>query len=559
MAGIMILGEAGELVEIVAPHYSVKTVASAEEALNAVSGGAVEAVVVSMTKENVELIPVLSQTPSGRIPALVITDGNLEHERRALEMGANDFISKPYHEKLVLNRIKNALNGTDNAWDKAFGEAQGIEIQKLQKAMDMDPLTGLLNRSSFYKQGAELLKNTDKPYFVVYFDISCFKVLNDLFNMETGDLVLSTAGYYFPSVIGDTGLAARFEADHFVLLIEKDKLDIERILYDLDNHIETLGINHTIRFFAGIYEVTDKTVHIDRMCDGAHIALNKIKGSYGVRYAYYDESLREKMVREQTLVRDMEIALVENQFKIYIQAIYDTSKRRIVSAEALVRWEHPTLNYIPPNQFVPLFEKNGFIVRLDRYVWEEVCKFLRAEWDTFGEVIPVSVNVSRLNFYNRDLLDYLLSLVQKYELEPSMIRLEITETAYMDEPEKIISMIKEFRAHGFAVMMDDFGSGHSSLSMLKNLPVDVLKLDMSFTREAGSSKRVYAILKFIMDLSKALTMDVIVEGVETKDQLDVIASLGCHKIQGYYFGRPMPKDDFMRTLEEQFEREKAVR
>ncbi|MBR3623748.1 MAG: EAL domain-containing protein, partial [Selenomonadaceae bacterium] len=145
------------------------------------------------------------------------------------------------------------------------------------------------------------------------------------------------------------------------------------------------------------------------------------------------------------------------------------------------------------------------------------------------------------------------------ELEPSMIRLEITETAYMDEPEKIISMIKEFRAHGFAVMMDDFGSGHSSLSMLKNLPVDVLKLDMSFTREAGSSKRVYAILKFIMDLSKALTMDVIVEGVETKDQLDVIASLGCHKIQGYYFGRPMPKDDFMRTLEEQFEREKAVR
>ena len=293
------------------------------------------------------------------------------------------------------------------------------------------------------------------------------------------------------------------------------------------------------------------------MCDGAHIALNKIKGSYVTRYAYYDKSLREVVIREQTLVRDMEIALVEKQFKVFMQAIYDTKQKRITAAEALVRWEHPTLGQVPPNDFVPLFERNGFVVRLDRFVWEEVAKFLRAEWDSFGKVIPVSVNVSHLNFYNRDLLDYLLSLVEKYELEPSMIKLEIMETAYMDEPEKIIAMIEEFRAHGFEVMLDDFGSGHSSLSMLKNLPVDVLKIDISFTQEAGSSKRVNAILKFIMNLSEELEMDVIVEGVETKEQLEVIQKLGCHQIQGYYFGKPMPKDDFMRTLDEQFEREKA--
>jgi len=249
--------------------------------------------------------------------------------------------------------------------------------------------------------------------------------------------------------------------------------------------------------------------------------------------------------------------LVENQFKVYMQAIYDTKKKRITAAEALVRWEHPELGQIPPGGFVPLFEKNGLMARLDRYVWEEVSKFLRAEWDEFGEVIPISVNVSHLNFYNRDLLDYLLSLVEKYELEPSMIKLEIMETAYMEEPEKIISMIKEFRACGFEVMLDDFGSGHSSLNMLKNLPIDVVKIDISFTQEAESSKRVNSILKFIMNLSEELQMDVIIEGVETKEQLEAVQKLGGHKIQGYYFGKPMPKDDFMRTLDEQFEREKS--
>lgn len=553
---ILILGEEKELVDILSKNYEVASAKTPEDALNGVSQGGVDAVVIPCSEENLSLVPLLSQGTSGKIPLFVVTDGDKEREKAALDYGATDILNKPFSEKIILNRVKNALSAGDNSWEKAMGKAQELEIQKLQKAMEMDPLTGLLNRSSFYKKCAEILKTSDKNYSVVHFDISCFKVLNDLFGMDTGNLVLTTAGVYFPTIDEDA-LAARFDADHFLLFIETEKLDIDRILYDLDRHIETLNINHKIRFFAGIYNVTDKKIPINSMCDGAHIALNKIKGSYVTRYAYYDKSLREVVIREQTLVRDMEIALIEKQFKVFMQAIYDTKQKRITAAEALVRWEHPTLGQVPPNDFVPLFERNGFVVRLDRFVWEEVAKFLRAEWDSFGKVIPVSVNVSHLNFYNRDLLDYLLSLVEKYELEPSMIKLEIMETAYMDEPEKIIAMIKEFRAHGFEVMLDDFGSGHSSLSMLKNLPVDVLKIDISFTQEAGSSKRVNAILKFIMNLSEELKMDVIVEGVETKEQLEVIQKLGCHQIQGYYFGKPMPKDDFMRTLDEQFEREKA--
>ena len=501
-----------------------------------------------------ELMAVTKHTPGlAETPVVVITDrGNYEGEANAVEMGAADFITKPFHPAVVRRRIKNVLGGHENEWRKALQEVQDQELLEMQHSMEKDSLTGLYNRETFFRKAAELMQsNKDILYDIVYFDISCFKVINDLFHVETGDIVLKTAGFYFPAAIGDGGLCARFEADHFVICVPDSKLDIQRLLLDLDNGMRSLGINHNILFFAGIYTVHDAFLPVDRMCDWAHMALNKIKGSYVTRYAYYDESMWEVMLREQTLVRDMEIGLYEKQFCVYMQAVYNLEEKKIVSAEALVRWNHPTIGTILPAYFIPLFESNGFIVRLDRYVWEAVCQFLKEQKEKFGKVLPISVNVSRLNFYNLDLLQFLLGLVEKYGLETWMLRLEITETAYMDEPEKIISVIKEFQTHGFIVLMDDFGSGHSSLSMLKNLPVDVLKLDMSFAHEVGHSRRVNAILKFIMSLSRELEMQVIVEGVETKQQLDVVEALGCKDIQGYYFSRPLPSQEFMKVLEEQ--------
>lgn len=501
-----------------------------------------------------ELMAVTKHTPGlAETPVVVITDrGNYEGEANAVEMGAADFITKPFHPAVVRRRIKNVLGGHENEWRKALQEVQDQELLEMQHSMERDSLTGLYNRETFFRKAAELMQsNKDILYDIVYFDISCFKVINDLFHVETGDIVLKTAGFYFPAAIGDGGLCARFEADHFVICVPDSKLDIQRLLLDLDNGMRSLGINHNILFFAGIYTVHDAFLPVDRMCDWAHMALNKIKGSYVTRYAYYDESMWEVMLREQTLVRDMEIGLYEKQFCVYMQAVYNLEEKKIVSAEALVRWNHPTIGTILPAYFIPLFESNGFIVRLDRYVWEAVCQFLKEQKEKLGKVLPISVNVSRLNFYNLDLLQFLLGLVEKYGLETWMLRLEITETAYMDEPEKIISVIKEFQTHGFIVLMDDFGSGHSSLSMLKNLPVDVLKLDMSFAHEVGHSRRVNAILKFIMSLSRELEMQVIVEGVETKQQLDVVEALGCKDIQGYYFSRPLPSQEFMKVLEEQ--------
>ena len=271
------------------------------------------------------------------------------------------------------------------------------------------------------------------------------------------------------------------------------------------------------------------------------------------RYAYYDASMRDQMLQEQMIVRDMNFALQEHQFTIFLQPVYSLVSNHIVSAEALVRWFHPVNGMISPGKFIPVFERNGFIVKLDRFVWEEVCKFLKRQRESGQKLIPVSVNVSRMNFYNLDLLEFLLNLIERYELEPWMLKLEITESAYTDNPHQLTSVIKVFREEGFPVLMDDFGSGYSSLNMLKNLPVDVLKIDMAFVRELEKSARARSILKSIMHLAFDLDMGVVVEGVETKAQVDFLASIGADDIQGYYFSKPLPVPDFIEKLRQDWD------
>ncbi len=544
--------------------YTILAAGSGQEALSVLSSGTVNVILLALEMpgmDGFEFLSLMQRTGKSSEVPVVATLEHIDHESeaKAMEMGAADFITKPYHPTVVRSRVRNVLGRHENEWRKLLQMAQDQEIVEMKRYMDTDTLTGLYNRESFYRKAAEVMKsNNGTLYDIVYLDISCFKVINSLFHMETGDVILKAAGFYLSAAVGESGVCARLEADHFAVCIPDSRLHIEEFLQGLDANIKSLGINHNVRFFAGIYPVQDPFLPVDRMCDWAHMALNKIKGSYVKRYAYYDDSMWEVMLREQTLVRDMEIGLHEKQFRIYMQAVYNMEQKKIVGAEALVRWIHPVIGTILPSYFIPLFERNGFIMRVDRYVWEGVCQLLKEQKDKLGKVIPISVNVSRLNFYNLDLLQFLLDLVEKYELEPWMLKLEITETAYMDEPEKIISVIKEFRTQGFVILMDDFGSGHSSLSMLKNLPVDVLKLDMSFAHEVSHSRRVNAILKFIMSLSRELDMQVIVEGVETKKQLDIVSELGCQDIQGYYFSRPLPADEFMKLLEEQEQEEQRA-
>ena len=535
-------------------EYQILEAENGQEAMAIIEAQPISIVLVDLVMpvmDGFQVLGILKKNDQfAGIPVVVMTANNDgDSEARAMEMGAADFITKPYNPTIVRCRIRNVMAREEIEWRRVAQVAQNRQLMEMHQQIELDSLTGIYNREAFYRRAGDLLQGHAKTlYSIIYLDISCFKVINDLFRIETGNLILKTAAVYFNMFVGETGLSARIEADHFVLCVPTAALDMEKLIAGLDNTIQSLGISHHIHFYAGVYQVDNAFLPVDQMCDRAHMALNKIKGQYMTRYAFYDKGMRDQMIEEQMIVRNMEYALAEGQFGIVLQPVYNLQTRKIIGAEALVRWNHPK-KQISPGKFIPVFESNGFIVNLDRFVWEEACRNLRRQIDAGLKVVPISVNVSRLNFYNNDLLDFLLGLVKKYDIEPRLLKLEITESAYVDNPHQLIALVRAFRGHGFAVLMDDFGSGYSSLSMLKDLPVDVLKIDMAFVREVGRSSRAGAIMESIVELVSRLHMDVVVEGVETQEQVDFLSRIGCQEIQGYYFAKPLDQDTFMGLVE----------
>ena len=531
-------------------EYQILEAENGQEAMSIIEGQLVSIVLVDLVMpimDGFQLLAMMKQNDQyAGIPVVVMTANNDgDSEARAMEMGAADFITKPYNPTIVRCRIRNVMAREEIEWRRVAQVAQNRQLMEMHQYVEKDRLTGIYNREAFYRKAAELMQEHHQTeYSIVYLDISCFKVINDLFRIETGNLILKTAAFYFGVLVGEMGLCARIEADHFVLCMPTNNLDMKQVIAGLDSTIQSLGISHNVLFYAGVYPVDNAFLPIDQMCDRAHMALNRIKGRYMTRFAYYDTAMRDQMIEEQMIVRNMEYALQEGQFFIHLQPIYETTTSEISGAEALVRWRY-NKGLISPGKFIPIFEKNGFIVRLDRFVWEEACKVLRAQIDAGLQPVPISVNLSRLNFYSQDLLEFLQGLIKKYELPTNLLKLEITESAYMDNPHQLIAMVRAFKGQGFSVLMDDFGSGYSSLSMLKDLPVDVLKIDMAFVQEVDKSGRAGAILESIVELGKNLHMDVVVEGVETKDQVEFLSKIGCHHIQGYYFSKPLDKDIFM--------------
>ncbi len=535
-------------------EYTIVEAANGQDAMEVLAAQSVSIVLLDLVMPVMDGFEVLAAMKRNdlyaQIPVIVVTarnDGS--SEERAMEMGAADFIAKPYNPVIVRCRIKNVMARQENEWRKVAQVAQNEQLVEMHRFIEKDALTGIDNRETFYRKTASLLqKNQDIAYNILFFDISCFKVINDMFHLDTGNLVLKTAAIYFQVLAGETGTCGRIESDHFALCLPAAQADMDSIIEGLDSTVQSLGISHNIAFYAGIYPVDNAFLPVDQMCDRANMALHNVKGSYLTRYSYYDKSMRDRMFEEQMIVRDMEFALLERQFCIYLQPVCNLQTDRIVAAEALVRWQHPAQGMIPPDRFISVFERNGFISRLDRFVWTEVCRFIQAQKQRTGTVIPVSVNVSRLHFYATDMLDFLLGLLRTYALEPEMLRLEIDESAYTDNPHQMARCVRELREHGFIVLLDDFGSGYSSLNMLKDLPVDGIKLDRSFVREVGQSARAGTIMEAIVAMVKKLAMGIVVEGVETKDQLEYLASIGCEDMQGYYFSRPLPEKEFVELL-----------
>ena len=290
---------------------------------------------------------------------------------------------------------------------------------------------------------------------------------------------------------------------------------------------------------------------VELLCDRASMAMQEVKGNYITRWNYYNDSLKKSMLVEQELINEMDSALENKEFVVYYQPIVDVKTKKTISAEALVRWQHPKKGMISPGIFIPAFEKNGFITKLDMYVCEEVCRHQRKEKDNNNHVVPVSVNLSRINFYNENLYKEVLGLLAKYELTSDDIKLEITESAYEDNPQDLIVAIHTLQKYGFKVLMDDFGSGYSSLNMLKDCCFDILKIDMKFMDDLEQSERASNIIYTIIQMAKNLEIETVVEGVENEKQYEMLKSMGCDNIQGYYFSKPIPEESFVRRLEKE--------
>ena len=533
--------------------YIIIEAANGKEALDVMEKQPVDIVLLNLVMpvmDGLELLSILKKREKFvDIPVIATTARNEgDSEVRAMEMGAADFITKPYNPTIVRCRVHNVMARLENEWRKLEQAAKDRQILEMRHYIELDSLTGIYNREAFYSKAAALLQSeTEQEYAIVYLDISYFKVINDLFHVETGNLILKTAAAYFKTISANLGVCGRLEADHFALCLPVRTLQMDMLIQGLDDAVNSLSISHSILFYAGVYPVDNVFLPVDQMCDRAHMALNTVKGRYMTRYAHYDTNMRELILEEQMILREMEFALAEKQFQIYLQPVYSLKDKRTVSAEALVRWIHPLKGVISPARFIPIFERNGFIVKLDHFVWEEACKVL-AEQKKAGSVLPISVNVSRVNFYSGDFLDSVMALLQKYDLEPWMLKLEITETAYTENPRQLLSIMRSFQEKGFKVLMDDFGSGYSSLNMLKNVPVDILKVDMGFVQDVENSDRAALIMKSIVQMAEWIHMGVVIEGVETKPQLDFLEEIGCNDIQGYYFSKPLPVDKFKELI-----------
>lgn len=421
------------------------------------------------------------------------------------------------------------------------------EYEMLRKKIQQDELTGIYNRAYFYEEARRRIDNTDEEMCIVLMDITNFKVVNDLFGMETGDKLLCFMAEELTELgSGRNFIVARFNGDHFYMCLSRK--DFEEIDFKkrYKTFLEEIDVTVTYGVFC-VNEQRDLPVNI--MCDRASLAAHDRERKRSEFIRFYSDDERKRIVHEREIENDMEKALEERQFIVYVQPKYNVSNEKIIGGEALVRWLHPQKGMIPPGLFINIFEKNGFIVRLDYYIWEETCKCVAKLKKMGFDNLPVSVNVSRAHFYGKELKDKLQELIQKYDLLPDDIELEITETICAEDPDIIYKRIKELRELGFKIAMDDFGSGYSSLNMLKEVPLDIIKMDLKFLDGGEDVEKGRYILHTLINLAQNMQLKVVVEGVETKEQVEFLRDIGSYYVQGYYYSKPVDIATYEAMLE----------
>ncbi len=486
-----------------------------------------------------ELLALLHDDPNlSRIPVIVLTSERTA-EVKSLQLGAADFIPKPYDmPEVILARVRRSI--------------ELAEDSSIINATENDTLTGLYTKDFFFQHA----RRHDQYYPEIEMDalvlnVNRFHLVNELHGRLFGDTVISSIAGQINRILDDAdGIACRCEADTFFMYIAH-KENYESMMNRIVTELNDITGNSHISLRMGVYQNVDKDIDIEIRFDRATLACNSLRNNYNTGFVIYDDKMHEKELYSNKLIGDMDAGVEEKQFKVYYQPKYDirSNEPMLTSAEALIRWEHPEYGLVGPGSFVPLFEENGLVKKLDHYVWKEAAAQIKRWKDKFGVTIPISVNVSRIDIYDTGLEQKLLDLVHENGLEPHEYLLEITESAYTDDSQQIIDTVKKLREHGFRVEMDDFGAGYSSLNMLAALPIDALKLDMQFIRKITEDEKDFKMVQLMIDIAKFLKIPVIAEGVETKEQYDLLKGAGCDIIQGYYFSKPVPPEEFEKLIE----------
>lgn len=421
-------------------------------------------------------------------------------------------------------------------------------------ALQLDSLRQLQRDEYFLQDMSLYIQQHDPSFFcMVAIDIEHFKLFNKWYGREQGDKLLSEIACFLIQMQDKyDAIACYCGGDRFCILLPNQKALVQEIQTSVTNlllhHTDSSGFLPAF----GVYVISNTSESFTEIYDHAKIALSLIKGNYTTRVKWYEDSMTKRMEDELHLLSDVEAGLHNNEFTFYIQPKCNMSNGKVVGGEALIRWIHGQQGFVSPGVFVPVLERNGFITKLDKYVWESVCKKQREWLDAGLEPLPISVNVSRIDIYTMDVAAFFCELLEKYHLDSKYIEIEITESAYAEDFELIHKTVLSLSKSGLRVLMDDFGSGYSSLNMLNDVNVDILKLDMRFLDFTEcDAKKGYGILEIIIELARFMQLPIIVEGVETQEQTESLLRMGCNYAQGYYFYRPLPVEEFEKILRQE--------
>lgn len=497
------------------------------------------------------------------IPVMLIADGLQENIKEVLDFGIIDCVSPNMNPAVIIRRIENAL--LLSAKEKRFIHIMQNRNMQFSdedfQIQNIDQLTGILNIDGFRKRAAYLIENNPNEQYAIWFcDIKKFKFVNDLFGYEIGDKLIKYWVNIVLQVMSEDEICGRFSGDTLVSLTkfkseEEIRRNFDSVCEKVSKYLIRPGVSYNVEIAAGIYKLKPEDMlnpNINQMLDWANVAQKSVKNLRGNQLGIFGKDMWHKQWRELVISQSLEGSLEKGEISVWLQPQYNFVTGKIIGAEALCRWKHNSLGWISPGEFIPILEKTGQISLLDYYIWEQACKLMR-KWLDEGTFIPisVSVNISRIDLLDENIYDRLTGLLKKYNISASMLRLEITESAYMSKPEVLINVVDKLHELGFTIEMDDFGSGFSSLNMLKEVQVDVLKMDLRFLQNGDKGEegeKGGKIINAVVRMAHELTIPVVAEGVETKQQALFLSNVGCALMQGYYFSKPLSVEDFEKLI-----------